>query len=129
MGLLDYLLLDFPHVLPYLVGMLLTLLLWQRWPAFSSYTFTGILILFASVASNFRRFAWTLMLPAAGLSMAAAALAVSFWLSSPGGDSDNVLSQGVIAGPFVAMGGAAIAAIASIIGGMASIRAFSRGLK
>ena len=46
MGFLDYLLLDFPHMLPYLVGMLLTLLLWQRWPAFSSYTFTGILILF-----------------------------------------------------------------------------------
>ena len=45
-GFLDYLLLDFPHMLPYLVGMLLTLLLWQRWPALSSYSFTCILILF-----------------------------------------------------------------------------------
>ena len=91
--------------------------------------FSGILMLFASVASKFRKWAWTLMLPAAGLSLAAAALAVSFWLASPGGDSENILSQSVIAGPFVAMGGAAVAMLGSIFGGMVSIRAFSRGLK
>jgi len=91
--------------------------------------FTGMLALFLSVTSRFRKWGWTLMLPAAGLSMAALAMAVSFWLSTPGGDSENILSQGVIAGPFVAMAGGAVALLGSLFGGLGSIREFSRGLK
>jgi hypothetical protein len=45
MNLLHYLVLGLPHVLPYFVGMVLTLLLWRRWPRFAFFSFVGILLL------------------------------------------------------------------------------------